>query len=303
VPGSRTRPRDARVAFARVVSVDPTDSIYELRARIDAALHPGTAIERYGREWRMGQNRRDGEVVIGRIGYQRPGELAELWDDDANDFRETRLVDGLTSPFALNLENFALVFQLRSGRIKHTSFTGAFQALLNHASGDTLWRVRPIVQGVDWERWEGAVTRVRHIEFKLERPNPNYHGRGQVERIIEGANARLARLVLDADPADPDGIDITDALVRESIEHAIGDYGTVKAIGDIRTDEGIQESVWRSDIEGSPIETRVPVDPETREANPEALRDELPQSGPDLLDQELRDEFVAPPPADTDDDE
>ena len=261
------------------------------------ALVPGTAIERYGREWRMGQFTTMDDVVVGRIGYQRPGDLAELWDDRISDFKETRLIDGLTSPFALNLDNLAIVFQLRAGRIKHTSFTGALQALLNEASGDTIWRVRPIVQGVDWERWRTSVLRVRHLELKMERPNPNYHGRNHVESIVEGTNARLARLVLDADEQDLDGLNIDDPLIREAIQHALEDYGSVKAVGDVPTPTGSQESVWRSDVDGSPIETRVPVDPATREVVPDALRDELPDAAPDTIDAVLRDELLAPPPA------
>lgn len=289
------RPRDARVAFAQAVAADEAETpIEELRQLIDSAIVAGTAVERYGRVWRMGQARRDAGVIYGRIGYQRQGDLADIWDDHINDFVEQRLQEGLASPFALNETNLVIAFQLRAGRIKPNSFIGAFQALLNESSGETIWAVRPIYQGVDWEQWRASAIRVRHIELKLERPNPNYHGRNQVEQIVEGARARLARVIFDAD--DPAGLDIDDPLIREAIEHARADYGAVKAVGDVVTDGAVHESVWRSDVEGSPIETKVRVNPETREVYAEALGAELPRADAAFVDQELREQLVAPRP-------
>jgi len=248
----------------------------------------------------MGQVADEERAVVGRIGYERAGDLAELWDPELKDFKEERLREGLTSPFALDRSNLVVIFQLRSGRIEHHSFTGAFRALLNEASGEPIWGIRPIVQGVTWERWRESVTRVRHLEVRLERPNPNYQGRDEIERIIEGAKARMVRMVFDAQEDEVEGLNLDDEVVHEAIEHARADYGNVKAVADIDTEGGRQESVWRSDREGAPLETRVPLDPETREARREALVEELPdapaEAGQETIDEELRSEFVAPPP-------
>jgi hypothetical protein len=281
--------RDAAVAFARVeISRVYRDRLAPWKRVVDYlanSLVPGTTIERYGRVWRMGQVRSEGRVFVGRIGYERPGEIAELWDSETRDFKETRLREGLTSPFALSNQNLVVVFQLRAGRIKANSFTGAFQALLNEAIGRPMWRVQPLVVGEDWLRWQSRVDRIDRVEVRVERPNPNYHGRGEVERIVEGTRSRLVKMIFDARDDELDGLNVDDPLIREAIEHALDDHGNVKAVGEV---DG-EQTVWRSEREGAPVESRVPIDERTREARPDALRWQV--------------QSAAPPPDETDDED
>jgi hypothetical protein len=223
----------------------------------------------------MGQWRREEGMIVGRIGYERAGDLAELWDADRNDFAERRLPEGLTSPFALDPEKLEVVFQLRAGRIRPTSFTKAFQALLNEAGGSRNWRVEHLISGEPFESWVQRVRRVRRLEVRLERPNPDYHGRDRVEELIEGANAQLLKLILETD--DPNGLNLTDELVIEAIDHA-AEHGSVKALGDEVVEQRTRETQWRSDVEGSPVQAKVEVDPQTREARPDELRRALTQS-------------------------
>ncbi len=309
------RVRTARVAFARILAArEHDDSETQLKQRVLRSLVPGTAIERYGREWRLARfeqvdktfrdtltaNDRTVPVIVGRIGYQRPGDLTELWDPDRNDFTELRNVEGMTSPYALNLDNLAVIFQLRSSRIKQTSFTGAFQALLNEGHGDLFWRVEPIVQGVTWTRWEESVRRITHIDIKVTRPNPNYKGRNELEARVEGANAGLIRYIADARDDSVEGLNVGDTLISEAIEHALDGYGEFRASGTIDTDEGPHQSLWRSDREGSPLVTDVPIDPAIREADHRALVAEVPVAPPEVIDERLRNELVAPPPSEDD---
>jgi hypothetical protein len=276
--------RDARIAFAHVesrpdVAPGPVQMIAAgrngdwHREALRRSFVAGTTIERYGRVWRMGQARRRENIVIGRIGYERLGELAELWDEQRKDFKETQLPEGLTSPFALNLLTGRVAFQLRAGRIEPNSFTGAFRALLNEGIGLPLWRVDLAVREINWSRWRESVKRIRYVEVRVERPNPNYHGRDEIERIVEGTNAQLVKMIFDAGD-EHGGLNIDDPLIREAIEHALDEHGTVKAVGQ----PGIgaeRESVWRSDKEGAPVETRAPVDPATREVESRALEKEV----------------------------
>jgi hypothetical protein len=218
----------------------------------------------------MGQWIRRNGVAIGRIGYERAGDLAELWDPSVNDFRETRLKEGLTSPFALDLEKFRVVFQLRAGRIQPTSFTGAFRSLLNEAVGKAVWRVTHDVVGETLDEWIETVRHVDRLEIRLERPNPDYHGRDAIERLIEGTRAEMAKIILDASDEEIRGLNLDDDFVRQAIEHGQA-YGKIKAVATVQVQQRSREVQWRSEVEGSPKEARVEADPATREALPDEL--------------------------------
>lgn len=262
------RVRSGKLAFAVVEPADPLGHL--TTADFEKALVPGTWIERYDRVWRMGRWQLSQGIFTGRIGYERAGDVAELWDDSISDFRASTLREGLTSPFALNPETGLIAFQLRSGRIQPHSFTGAFRSLLAEATR-VAWRVTVQVREQTLDHWLSTVRRVDRLELRLERPNPNYRGRQAIERLIEGTRAGMAKVILEADDNNPAGLDVGNAFVREAIDHA-QDYGTIKAVGDIVERQRSREVQWRSEVEGSPKEARVPADPETKDADPDELR-------------------------------
>src|SRR4051794_17635493 len=178
----------------------------------------------------MGQWHYEGESIVGRIGYESSAKT-ELWDDTTNDFYDSLRPLGLTSPFALDPARLRIAFQLRGREIKSKSFTAAFQALLNEASPVERWRVHRELVQVPFNEWVSSVQRIVLVRVHLERPNPHYKGRGRVESIIEGTNARLVDLKVTADLEDPQGIDIDDDLIREAIDHA-GEYGNYTAVAE-----------------------------------------------------------------------
>lgn len=237
-------------------------------AFLRASLVPATRVERYNREWRMGQLSEDGRLITGRIGFQRAGGATELWDDKREDFVVQRLQEGSTSPFAVDLRTFDVAFQLRPGFIKRTSFTGAFQDLLNEAAGYDAWEVVPLMNEMTFEDWRAQVDRITSLRIRVERPNPHYGPRERVEELIEGTRSRVVTLALQAAEDDPGGIDVTEPLVAEAIDHAALDYGYFKAEG-IVNDRRVE---FDSKRDAAPPERRVAVDPTTREAAPEVLR-------------------------------
>src|SRR5688500_17253598 len=135
----------ARIAFGRLEAANAPRGLVasDPRELLIRSLVPGTSAERYNRVWRMGPITSNG-VISGRIGYERVVGTAELWDARRGDFVTNAMREGRTSPFAVVVEDLVVGFQLRSGLIRRTSFTGAFQALLNEAAGFELWRVHPL---------------------------------------------------------------------------------------------------------------------------------------------------------------
>ena len=127
---------------------------------------------------------------------------------------------GATSPFAIDLDSLTISFQLRSGTIKRTSFTGAFEGLLNEASSVEGWGVAPLLDETSFAAWRSRVDRITEIKLRIERPNPNYGQRHQLRELVEGTRAYLVNLDAKAIPDDPVGINIEEELIAEAIEHA-----------------------------------------------------------------------------------
>jgi hypothetical protein len=255
---------------------DPVDAL----AR---SLVPGTSVERYGRTWRMGRWRWDDSAIVGRIGFEEEPGVTELWNREVSDFEERALPSGVTSPFAIQAPDLRVAFQLRPGKIRPTTFTGALQALLNRASPFWSWRVEREVIEMPWETWLGRVTRITHLSVTLRRPNPHYGDREYVERLIEGVRARVFTGDWKARPDDPGGIDLGDEIIREAIEHA-SEYGKWSAAGeidptapdaDLLAADEYGETRWRSGETALTPSAESETDPATGEARPEALRDIL----------------------------
>ncbi len=264
-----TRAPSGKIAFAKIdwetlaASADPAEALRQ-------SLVPGTRVEIRNRTWRMGKWQEEGKAFVGRIGFQA-STMAELWDEEANDFREHARPLGLTSPFAIDPVEMRVAFQLRGKEIQAKSFTGALQALLNEASPGDRWRVSRDTRQVPLEAWAESVDRVRAVRLTLRRPNPHYGSRKKIRDVIEGTNAGMVQIAARADPDDPQGIDLSDPLVSEGIEHAQHNYGEARITGETNG----EQSQWSSE-DDSASELRVALaDPSTHEVSGRSLRHEL----------------------------
>ncbi len=272
-----SEPLTGRVAFGTLELLPGRRGV----AHIDPAfalgqcLVTGTLVERYDRQWRMGPTQVEDGYISGRIGFQAPGGTEELWNEEEQDFQEQQPLLGSTSPFVINVARMEVVFQLRSGRIRPTTFTSNFQSLLNQAGGRTWrWRVEPKIVQIVWEEWVARIDRISEFSIRIQRPNPNYQDREHVKELVEGTRSELVRLVMRADEAG-EGLDIDDALISEAIDHAAAGYGSYHAKGERQEDGAEVETEYRSAVGGEPVQGEVAVDPETKEAPPDALKELL----------------------------
>jgi hypothetical protein len=264
-------PTTARVAFATIEALTLVAQA-DFRDALVRSLVRGTRIERHNRAWRMGPVHEEDGVIVGRIGYEA-GSLAEVWDDALADFREEQLPAGLTSPFAIDVGRARVAFQLRTGQIRVRSFTGALESLMNQASPTDRWRVGPAVRTIPLERWVRTVDRVIRLRVVLNRPNPHYGDRKSIERVIEGANARMAEVVWQSDADNLKGLDLDDEFVQEAVRHT-KKYGRAKAVGE---KHGVAVT-WDSATEGASEERVALTDPKTREVHHADLRTFLTES-------------------------
>lgn len=261
--------RGAKIAFAKIewetlaASADPAEALRQ-------SLVAGTRVEIRKRTWRMGKWEEEGNAFVGRIGFQA-STMAELWDDEENDFREQARPLGLTSPFAIDPVEMRVAFQLRGKEIQDKSFTGAMQALLNEASPRDQWRVSRDTRHVPLEAWAESLDRVKAVRLTLRRPNPHYGQRKKIREVIQGMNAEIVQIAARADVNDPQGIDLGDPLLKEGIDHAHHNYGEARITGEVNG----EQSQWSSEGD-SASEIRVAVtDPTTHEVSGRSLRHEL----------------------------
>jgi len=241
----------------------------------------------------LGQWDEDREFLAGRIGFQAAGGVAEIWDEQATDFKEQELPAGTTSPFVVELGSLRIAFQLRPGVIARGSFSGALQGLLNEASAFDRWQVEPEFQRVSWDEWTASVTRITRFEVRLDRPNPNYHGRDHVEEMIEGVGSRTVRVIHEADLETLEGLDVDDDFITEAIDHA-GEYGSWRAVGETEVAGETERVQWRSEAQGVAPERQIEADPRTREVDFEDMGRELREHEPPELQNRSRPELEGP---------
>lgn len=275
--------RTGRIAFAQITVAEESRLPFDRAEALIASLRPGTSIERYNRRWRMGRvENLTGALVTGRIGYEATAGTTELWNEQLVDFEETTVLQGRTSPFVINLPSSRVAFQLRGAQIRPRTFTGAFQALLNNASPVYRWRVNEEIVRIPWARWRASVDRITEIRFTLQRPNPNYGDRAEIERLIEEGNAEMVRMVLRADPESLEGLDINSEFVSEAIEHVQAGYGAYASYGEIAEEGETTQTAWYSDQDGAPVQKTAEVDPATHEVSRADLVEGVLEESPDV---------------------
>lgn len=275
-----------RVAFGLIEALTMLAQANPLQA-LEDSLVPGTMVEHQDKAWRLGRVQRQGEAVVGRLGYQA-ADLAELWDDELNDFTELSRATGLTSPFAISIAEypFRVAFQIRGRQIRAVRFVAVLEALLNKASPTDQWRVRRESRPLTFQQWAEEVDRVILVRTSLKRPNPHYADRKRVKELVEGTRARIAEVILRAGDGDVAGIDVNDAFIREAIDHASRHYGTFAAVAE----RGNEQLQWSTTDQGAAELRKVPAELGTRDVAARTLRRVL---GDPTVDDEELDEALA----------
>lgn len=230
----------ARAQIAEPKQPSMLETSAEILARV---LVPGASVERYRRVWRLGHISVEGDLLLGRIGFE--GERQTFtWDEESKDFVPGPTPNGLVVPFVINMDNFRVVFQVRPPDIKVNSFTGALEGILKGAT-DQDWRVEPLTHQIRFEAWRSTVDKVTRLHFHIEQPNPNWEGRPSLEELMR----RLGNLdTADFGFAAENGIVTDDELIVELVDHVQRNYGRGTAVGTREIDGRVIESVLDTDL-------------------------------------------------------
>ncbi|MFI7603958.1 hypothetical protein ACIBTV_02395 [Micromonospora sp. NPDC049366] len=239
-----------KLARARIIPPQQGSVFGTPAEEVAAALVPGAETIRYRRLWRLGQVHQVDGFLHGRLGFESSTGV-DLWDEEEQDFEHTDVPGGLATPFAIRLADLALIFQTRKQDIRVTSFTGAMLDILRQATGAREWDIVALTRAQSFGDWKRSVENVKRLRFHLERPNPNYEGRPEVERLIEGLHLDVATLDLRGERIDTDV-----ELTQQMLDHVMRGYGHAVAAGERRVNGETIETVWASELDGeSPIST------------------------------------------------
>jgi len=274
-------PRVFQVGFARAI----VEGLFGTsRVTFEQALAeswtPGGEVTRYGRTWRISRPRLSGSYWTGRIGFIREGELTTVgWDPKQEDFRTEEASGGVIVPLTLSAETGVIAFQLRSGVVRPTTFTGALQGLLNQ-SQTYRWQVQPLVIERPYPEWRQTVVRVSEARFRLLQPNPNWADRKEVEHIVDQLEAQVARL--EARAAQGEGLNDASPLFKQALDHTLAHYGRAVVRG---VDAQEVESEWDSSGGGTiPVREDVEVETEADEVPQTDLTETLRRREAELRD-------------------
>jgi hypothetical protein len=257
IKGEVRRTATVRFAQIRLFGEDGNTLPLDMSAQLDAAFRAGKAVERRNRIWHFGRIKElQPGYLAGKVGYEDARETTS-WDGDLGDFIDVSVPNGTAFPFVLDLSRGRLAYQAQ----KDAAILSAIQALLN-TSNHGRWRVERIVKRQSWDQWRHDVSRVEELRFSLRRPNPNYVGRPRVEGLIESAQARLVRVVMQADPDELRGLDLEGEYVREFLDHAHRNYGSFKALGAKTVNGQDVEQRYDSAAEGAELMAEAEVGPD-----------------------------------------
>lgn len=218
-----------------------------------SSWRPRVTITRYRRTWRLSRSHRRGKYILGRLGFVGEAQFTTVdWDEEQEDFEVADAAGGSIVPVAIRTDLRVIAFQLKSGLVRPTSVTGALQALLSQDS-DYDWVVRPLYVESSFESWLRTVERVTEARFRIERPNPDWADRPDVERIITDLEAEVARL--EARAAEGEALNTSGSLFRQALDHVLRDYGRAVVRG---VDAFENETEWVS-VAGGTIPVRAEV--------------------------------------------
>jgi len=242
-----------------------------MRVALRESWQSGASVSRYGRTWHLPSYVEiDDMTWRGRIGFVNEDDLTTLeWDARRMDFVEGAASSGVVVPFVIRLDTRVVAFQLISGTVRPTTFTGALQGMLNvqHAHR---WLIRPLVRHQSLESWKRSVDRISSFSFRLNIPNPNWTGREKVENIMEELNTEIIRLRGSAAGSESVGTDSD--LFRQAMDHVQRGYGRAVVRGTEATTN--EETEWNSDDDGSvPVVSIVEGTDDQAEVDPSQLRE------------------------------
>ena len=291
--------KEFRVAHAEIrqEGLGQHGTLEFFRSALATSWVPGTRVTRYTRTWILSRRESENGLLTGEIGFVEEGELETVvFDDSEQVFRRGEASSGVVVPFVIDDANRVVTFPLTSGTVRPTTVTGNLEALLN-AEGTYRWNIVPISYPMGFDEWRQSVSGVGRVNARLTYPNPNWTGRSELEKIMDGFRAEVVRIVASAEEGG--SLDIESSWFQQTIDHARLGYGKATVSGTDRT-TGTESNFTLTEKGGSvPAISRVPINDETKSKITTA---QLREAQEKLLELEPNNRLALSPDEDDDDD-
>ena len=197
----------------------------------------GAEVTRFGRTWKLSRPMIAGRALWGgHLGYVREGDVSTLdWDDVEMDFVRGEAASGVVVPFLIDGNRRLVTFQLFAGKVRKNTVTGNLQALLN-ANERYRWVIEPVIGGISYDNWRRQMSGITKLDLVLEKPNPNWTGREEVEALVEGLECEKIKMTVAAKKDST--LNDRSTWFQQMMLHIRQGYGRAKLLGlDIYTGE------------------------------------------------------------------
>jgi hypothetical protein len=264
-----------RASVGRIftLTILPPDQMGYLESRQEYVIRriaAGQRITRYGREWIVGKTAITDGVLSGRIGYQGPGSVVEIWDEERQDFEDIAVPAGLTAPFAIHLSGLLVALQPRGSEVSLNALAGAFSALLSE--GDYRWTLVGSRKRTTFDHWLGSVSKVISMRATVRRPNPTYGATPDIQALLEQEEAEVVSVEI---RNETEGITRDSAFVQQTEIHIERGYGEATYTGVRERDGQRHETVYSTSGGAEDDSVSALVDPVTGEVDAATLREVL----------------------------
>ena len=223
----------------------------QFRAALEQSWVAGEEVSRYGRTWRISRHVEMGQGFwSGHIGYVEDDAFSTLaWNEETKEFDRGEASGGVVIPFVVNLPQRMVSFQYATRDVKLHTVTGNLQALLNKESMYD-WEVAPLSLKRTFEDWHSSVVSIATLSALLREPNPNWEDREKIADLLNGLEAKSARLTVQA--REGASIDRDSNWFTQMMDHVRRGYGQAVMTGTSRESGAL--SKFTQTAEGGAVE-------------------------------------------------
>ena len=145
------------------------------------------------------------------------------------------------------------------------------KALLDD-NGIYYWSINLLARRMTFEQWRATVSGITEMKARLERPNPKWKNKPQLQELVAQTNSRIVRLEAKSSPHEY--VNMGSDWGRELLDHVSDGYGSIDVVGrDVTTAEESKLHLDQS-LQGSiPEVSQAYLDDEARELPADQIRE------------------------------
>ena len=267
-------PRNVRIIHANLnlEGLGAAMGADDYRSALEQSWIGGTRITHEANDWLLSKPTHfSSNVWTGHFGFVLEDDLPTVeWDEETSEFLQRNLDRGTAFPFMVDTSKRLLSIQLFGSRTA-AALTQRLKALLDE-NGVHYWSINLLVRRMTFEQWRTTVSGITEIKARLERPNPKWKNKPQLQELVAQTNSGVVRLEAKSSPHE--FVNMDSDWGRELLDHVSDGYGSIDVVGrDVVTAEESRLQLDQS-LQGSiPEASQEYLDDEARELPSDQMRE------------------------------